>query len=89
MKSSSVVSIALRQKVAQATGEALLSLLERRLDNVLYRLKLASTRVQARQLVVHGHVHVNGERVYSPSFLVSVDDVVAIAPSSTGKDRTS
>jgi small subunit ribosomal protein S4 len=75
----------LATKSRQATGEALLSLLERRLDNVLYRLKLASTRVQARQLVVHGHVHVNGERVYSPSFLISVDDVVAIAPSSQEK----
>ena len=72
-------------KSRQATGEALLSLLERRLDNVIYRLKLASTRSQARQLVTHGHVQVNGVRVYSPSYLISVNDAVTIAPASQGK----
>lgn len=60
-----------------ATGEGLLSLLERRLDNVLFRLKLASTRAQARQAVVHGLVIVNGKKVYSPSYLVSVNDEIA------------
>jgi small subunit ribosomal protein S4 len=69
---------ALKQK--GATGEALLSTLERRLDNTLYRLKLAMTRAQARQVIVHGHVRVNGARVSSPSFLVSVGDVVTLAP---------
>ncbi len=59
-------------------GERLMTLLERRLDNVVYRLGLASTRAQARQFVSHGHVLVNGRRVDIPSFLVSVDDVVAI-----------
>ena len=63
-----------------ATGEILLSLLERRLDNVLYRLKLATTRRQARQIIVHGHVLVNGKKVYSPSFLVSIDDEISLAP---------
>ena len=63
-----------------APGENLLSLLERRLDNTLYRLKLATTRVQARQNIVHGHVLVNGQKVYSPSFLVSVNDLVALDP---------
>jgi small subunit ribosomal protein S4 len=63
-----------------APGENLLSLLERRLDNVLYKLKLATTRAQARQIIVHGHIMVNGHKVYSPSFLVAVDDVVALAP---------
>ena len=61
-----------------APGENLLSLLERRLDNTLYRLKMATSRSQARQVVVHGHVHVNGTRVHSPSYLVSVDDVVSL-----------
>lgn len=61
-------------------GENLLSLLERRLDNVLYRLKMATTRTQARQVIVHGHVHVNGTRVYSPSFLVSLNDEISLAP---------
>lgn len=62
-----------------APGENLLSLLERRLDNVLYRLKMAVTRRQARQVIVHGHVLVNGKKVYSPSFLVSVNDAVTLA----------
>lgn len=63
-----------------ATGETLLSSLERRLDNVMYRLKLAVTRRQARQIVVHGHVYVNGKRVSSPSYLVSVGEVISLAP---------
>jgi len=62
-----------------ATGEILLSKLERRLDNVLYRLKLATTRRQARQIIVHGHVLVNGKKTYSPSLQVSVDDEISLA----------
>lgn len=62
-----------------ATGEALLSMLERRLDNTLYRLKLATTRAQARQTIVHGHVLVNGKKVYSPSFMVQINDEVSFA----------
>ena len=69
----------------EATGEKLLSLLERRLDNVIYRLKLASTRRQARQVVVHGHIFVNGGKVHSPSYLVAVNDEVSLAPLSTAK----
>jgi small subunit ribosomal protein S4 len=69
----------------EATGEKLLSLLERRLDNVVYRLKLASTRRQARQIVVHGHIFVNGKRVHSPSYLVDVNDVIALSPLSVAK----
>lgn len=67
-------------KMEEATGEMLLSLLERRLDNVLYRLKLSTTRTQARQIIVHGHILVNGKKVYSPSFLVSVNDTISLAP---------
>lgn len=63
-----------------ATGENLLSLLERRLDNVVYRLKMAKTRQQSRQMVVHGHIFVNGKKVHSPSYLVAIDDVVALNP---------
>ncbi|KKP29602.1 MAG: 30S ribosomal protein S4 [candidate division TM6 bacterium GW2011_GWF2_30_66] len=66
-------------KSSGATGEVLLSLLERRLDNVVYRLKLANTRKQARQIIVHGHILVNSRKVYSPSFLVSVNDQVSLA----------
>ncbi len=68
-----------------ATGEQLLSLLERRLDNVVYRLKLATTRTQSRQIIVHGHVLVNGRKVHTPSFLVGLNDVIALAPSVLGK----
>lgn len=68
-------SVAMRQ--AGAPGENLLSMLERRLDNVLYRLKMAVTRTQARQIIVHGHVLVNGRGVSSPSFMVSEGDVVS------------
>ncbi len=71
----------------EATGEALLSLLERRLDNVVYRLKLATTRTQARQIIVHGHIFVNGSRVYSPSFLVSVNDQITLAPNVEAKSE--
>lgn len=61
-------------------GENLLSLLERRLDNTIYRLKLATTRTQARQMITHGHVLVNGRKVYSPSFLVAVNNEVSLDP---------
>ncbi len=66
-------------------GENLLSLLERRLDNTLYRLKMVTTRVQARQIIVHGHVLVNNKKVYSPSYLVSVNDEVALASAALNK----
>ncbi|MDA8212676.1 MAG: 30S ribosomal protein S4 [Clostridia bacterium] len=64
------------------TGENLLRLLERRLDNVVFRLGFGSSRTEARQLVRHGHFTVNGSRVNIPSFLVKVGDVVAIAEKS-------
>ena len=51
-----------------------------RLDNRCYRLKLATTRTQARQIIVHGHVMVNGKKVYSPSYLVSVNDEISLDP---------
>jgi small subunit ribosomal protein S4 len=63
------------------TGESLLSLLERRLDNVIYRLRMAISRVQARQLIVHGHVTVNGRRVSSPSYVVRLGDAVSLTES--------
>ena len=72
-------------KSQEAAGERLLSLLERRLDNTVYRLKLASSRAQARQIVVHGHILVNGHKVYSPSYLVSVDEEISLAPNVTQK----
>ena len=60
------------------TGEALLQQLERRLDNVVYRMGFASSRRQARQLVRHGHVAVNGRKVNIPSFQVSLGNEVAV-----------
>lgn len=60
------------------TGSNMLSLLERRLDNVVYRLGLATTRAQARQMVSHGLIHHNGRRVNIPSALTSPEDVVTV-----------
>jgi small subunit ribosomal protein S4 len=60
------------------TGEILLQLLERRLDNVVYRLGLATSRPQARQLVRHGHFQVNGKKVDIPSYAVRQGDVVTV-----------
>lgn len=65
-------------KSVGASGENLLSFLERRLDNVLYRLKMTISRTQARQIIVHGHVKVNGAKVTSPSYLVSINDVISL-----------
>ncbi len=61
-----------------ATGETLLQLLESRLDNIVYRLNLTSSRAQARQLTSHGHVLVNGKKVNIPSYSVQVGDVVSL-----------
>lgn len=63
-----------------ATGEALLQILETRLDNIVYRLDLAESRPQARQLVSHGHVMVNGKKVTIPSFNVKIGDVISLSP---------
>ncbi len=65
-------------KMKGVTGENLLSILESRLDNVIYRLGFATSRPEARQLVLHGHFNVNGKRVDIPSYLVSVGDVISI-----------
>ena len=60
------------------TGENLLILLERRLDNTIFRIGFASSRNQARQIVRHNHILVNGKKVNIPSFQVSVDDVISL-----------
>ena len=67
---------AVRQK--GLTGINLLIILERRLDNVIYRLGLASSRAQARQLISHGHFDINGRKTNIPSFLVSIGDVIVV-----------
>ena len=67
------------------TGENLLRMLETRLDNVIYRLGFAASRSQARQLVRHGHFHVNGRRVNIPSYQVKPDDIVMLRPGSSAE----
>lgn len=67
------------------TGELLIVSLERRLDNVVYRLGLATTRAQARQLVTHGHITVNGRLTNIPSFRVKAGDVIAPRSQSASK----
>jgi small subunit ribosomal protein S4 len=67
------------------TGENLLILLERRLDNVVYRMGFAKSRAQARQLVTHGHFTVNGKRVNIPSYLVNIGETIAVAEKSASK----
>ncbi|MBE6993951.1 MAG: 30S ribosomal protein S4 [Ruminococcaceae bacterium] len=69
------------------TGENLLILIERRLDNVVYRAGFAMTRREARQLVSHAHFTVNGKKVNIPSYLVKPGDVIAIKETSLSKDK--
>lgn len=77
--------VEMAQKFKGVTGDMLLTLLERRLDNSLFRGGLASSRDQARQLVNHGHVWVNGRRVDIPSFLVKPGDAIEFKENSRGK----
>jgi small subunit ribosomal protein S4 len=70
-------SFALAEKQAGITGENLLVLLERRLDNVVYRLGFGDSRSQARQLVLHGHILLNGKKVNVPSTFVKEGDTIA------------
>lgn len=67
-------------------GENLLKILESRLDNVVYRLGFASSRAQARQLVLHGHYTVNGKKVNIPSLLLKENDVVAVSEKSKSEE---
>ena len=74
------------KKMEGITGANLLILLERRLDNVVFRLGMASTRRQARQIVRHGHINVNGKRVDIPSAFVYAGDVVSVCEGSRSKE---
>lgn len=73
------------EKQKGITGENLLRLLERRLDNVVYKMGLASSRNQARQMVTHGHFEVDGRKVDRPSFLVKPGNVISLKESSREK----
>ncbi len=78
--------LAARQLEGSA-GTNLLIILERRLDNTLYRLKMATTRAQARQVVGHGHVLVNGKKVTIPSYLIAVNDVITLKDKVLTKEK--
>lgn len=67
-------------KVKGATGLALMRLLEKRLDNTVYRLGFAKSRAQARQLVSHGHIMVDGKKVNIPSYQIKVEQTIALLP---------
>ena len=69
------------------TGENLLSLLERRLDNVVYRMGMAESRKEARQLVTHAHFRLNGKKVNIPSILVKVGDVITVRDESKKSEK--
>ena len=69
------------------TGEMLLQILETRLDNVIYRLGLANTRREARQIVNHGHILVNGKKVDIPSYLVKPGEVISVKEKSRSSSR--
>ena len=69
------------------TGENLMRILESRLDSVIFRLGFARTRKEARQIVTHGHIMVNGRRVDVPSYRVKAGDVVSVAPKSKEHPR--
>src|SRR6266576_3456634 len=68
----------LASRSTENTGEVLLSIMERRLDNIVHRLGFATSRAAARQLVSHGHVHLNGKHCNIPSLLLKAGDKVAI-----------
>ncbi len=74
------------KKMEGIAGENLLILLERRIDNVVYRLGLANTRRHARQIVRHGHIAVNGKRLDIPSAMTYVGDVITVMENSRGKE---
>ncbi len=75
------------EKKKGVTGENLLSIVESRLDNVVYRLGFAMSRPEARQLVRHGHFTVNGKKVNIPSYLVNVGDVIALKEGSLSSEK--
>jgi len=78
---------AMAAKTKGVTGRILLQLLERRLDNVMFRLGVATSRPQARQLVRHNFVYVNSKRVNIPSYLIDKDDVIEIKPKDRSREK--
>ena len=74
------------ERMKGVTGENMLSLIERRLDNVVYRMGIGASRKQCRQIVNHGHITVNGKRVDIASYIVKVGDVIAVKESKQDLD---
>ena len=74
------------ERLPGATGENFLRILEMRLDNLVYRLGFGDSRAQARQLVRHGHISVNGQKVDIPSYICKPADVIAVRPEARGND---
>ena len=87
LESQFVKYFEMAEKKKGVTGDNLLSIVESRLDNVVYRLGFAMSRPEARQLVRHGHFTVNGKKVNIPSYLVNVGDVIAISEGSLSSDK--
>lgn len=75
------------ERMNGSTGANLLQMIERRLDNVVYRLGFAATRREARQLVNHGHFTVNGNKVNIPSYQIGMNDVIAVTEKSASNNR--
>ncbi len=75
------------ERIKGVTGETLLQILESRLDNVVYRLGLAGSRSEARQMITHGHLRVNDHKVNIPSYLVQPDDEISIREKSRSMPR--
>ena len=74
-------------RIEGMTGENLLVLLERRLDNAVYRMGIGDSRKETRQIVLHGHILVNGKKVNIPSYRLKVGDVVSVAENSRKSER--
>ena len=75
------------EKKEGMTGENLLIILERRLDNVVYRMGMASSRKEARQLILHGHFTLNGKKVNIPSLIVKAGDVITVKETSRSSEK--
>ena len=75
------------EKKEGVTGENMLSILETRLDNTVYRMGMAASRKEARQLVLHGHFTLNGKKVTIPSLLLKVGDVIAVKEASRSSEK--
>jgi len=87
MEKQFVLTFKRAEKIPGNTGEVLLGLLERRLDNVVYKLNFAASRKEARQVITHGHICVNGKKVDIPSFMISLGDKITVKKSDKSKKK--